>query len=177
MRALETYLHESQSATEEQFVRKHAHPVLIYRGTAAFDHGDAPAVGFKTQVVKAHSLTDKARMLGTVEVGAPVVDTVFELCRGATSVYSQRVSVGRVSTNDVVIAYPRISKFHCYFTQEGELYALVDVGATNGTRVSGKRLAKGESMPVSDSTEIALGPYHFDFFRPKAFYASCLAKK
>lgn len=52
-----------------------------------------------------------------------------------------QLSIGRDSTNDIVINDAEISRRHARLTFQGGKYVLEDLGSTNGTFVNGQRLA------------------------------------
>lgn len=54
----------------------------------------------------------------------------------------ERLTIGRRSTNDVVINFPSVSSEHaCVITRRGESY-IEDLRSTNGTRVNGELISK-----------------------------------
>lgn len=56
----------------------------------------------------------------------------------------QVVKIGRASGNDVIIADPKVSQFHCQIIQEDNgRFMLIDTNSTNGTYVNGI-LRRGE---------------------------------
>lgn len=64
------------------------------------------------------------------------------------------VTIGRLSTNDVVLADPNVSRRHAELRREDTGWLLVDLGSTNGTLVNGK-LAKEHAL--GDGDRIAFG--------------------
>jgi pSer/pThr/pTyr-binding forkhead associated (FHA) protein len=70
------------------------------------------------------------------------------------------VTIGRLSTNDVVLADPNVSRRHAELRREDTGWLLVDLGSTNGTLVNGK-LAKEHTL--SDGDRIAFGTSELEF--------------
>jgi hypothetical protein len=64
------------------------------------------------------------------------------------------VVIGRQSTCDVVVGDPNVSRRHAEVRPDGEGYALVDLGSTNGSRVNGERIAR---RVLSDGDELTVG--------------------
>ena len=58
--------------------------------------------------------------------------------------FSDRVSIGRSRTNDIILLSPQVSKLHAHFLRDGEAWDLRDVGSSNGTFVNGARLASDQ---------------------------------
>jgi len=52
--------------------------------------------------------------------------------------------IGSHESNDLVIADPMISRFHCRIAREGETWRITDTGSTNGTRLDGVKVLAAE---------------------------------
>ncbi len=59
----------------------------------------------------------------------------------AYTLEGDQISIGRDSSNDIVINDAEISRRHARMTFQGGKYVLEDLGSTNGTFVNGQRLA------------------------------------
>jgi hypothetical protein len=59
------------------------------------------------------------------------------------------VVIGRMSTNDVVLSDPNVSRRHAELRRNGDRWLLVDLGSTNGTTVNGK-LAREHELNDGD---------------------------
>jgi hypothetical protein len=99
--------------------------------------------------------TDTAERLGVRGAGAELVvlDSAGQP-RERISITRAPVTIGRVSTNDVVLADPNVSRQHAELRHEPTGWVLADLGSTNGTLVNGK-LAKEHALADGDS--IAFG--------------------
>ena len=60
------------------------------------------------------------------------------------------VVIGRLSTNDVVLSDPNVSRRHAELREDGGEWLVVDLGSTNGTMVNGK-LAKEHRLKDGDT--------------------------
>ncbi len=70
-----------------------------------------------------------------------------------------RYSLGRDSGNDVVFSSSKVSKRHAEIIEEGDTYALCDMGSRNhvyveGQRVHRKRLRSGDTINISRSVTL-----------------------
>jgi hypothetical protein len=65
------------------------------------------------------------------------------------SVTRDPVVIGRLSTNDVVLSDPNVSRRHAELRREGGRWILVDLGSTNGSVVNGK-LVKEQALEDGD---------------------------
>jgi pSer/pThr/pTyr-binding forkhead associated (FHA) protein len=59
----------------------------------------------------------------------------------AFTLEGDQLSIGRDSTNEIVINDAEVSRRHARLTFQGGKYVLEDLGSTNGTFVNGQRLA------------------------------------
>jgi len=76
---------------------------------------------------------------------------------------SSVMTIGRLSTSDVVVDDQNVSRRHAELHPLGDSYQLVDLGSTNGCKVNGQRI---ERHVLSDGDEITLGPIKLHFRRP-----------
>lgn len=74
--------------------------------------------------------------------------------RERISITRSPVVIGRLSTNDVVLSDPNVSRRHAELRRDGEDWVVVDLGSTNGTMVNGK-LAKEQKL--KDGDKISFG--------------------
>ncbi|MDQ3981319.1 MAG: DUF3662 and FHA domain-containing protein [Actinomycetota bacterium] len=94
--------------------------------------------------------SDTAGRLGLAEAGARLVvigDSGKET--ETISITKAPVVIGRMSTNDVVLSDPNVSRRHAELRRNGDRWMLVDLGSTNGTTVNGK-LAREHELEHGD---------------------------
>lgn len=94
--------------------------------------------------------TDTADRLGLAASGARLV--VIDESGGESetiSITKEPVVIGRMSTNDVVLSDPNVSRRHAELRRAGGRWLLVDLGSTNGTSVNGK-LAREHELNHGD---------------------------
>ena len=74
-------------------------------------------------------------------------------------------TIGRLAECDVTIEDPATSRQHAEIRQTGAgVFALVDMGSTNGTIVNGARLASGGAgQPLGDGDRITIGQTVLEF--------------
>lgn len=118
-----------------------------------------PSVG-DANATKAVS-SDTASRMGLVGSGAQLVVLDQDGNRKETiSITRDPVVIGRLSTNDVVLADSNVSRRHAELRREGSRWVLVDLGSTNGTLVNGK-LAK--EHPLQDGDRMSFGTSELTF--------------
>src|SRR5512134_1532111 len=86
----------------------------------------------------------------------------------AFTLEGDQISVGRDSTNEIVINDAEVSRRHARLTFQGGKYVLEDLGSTNGTFVNGQRLAgprvlkAGEVVSFGEQIVMIFEATHFD---------------
>lgn len=83
------------------------------------------------------------------------------------------VSVGRGTSNMLVLAHPSVSRDHAAFewapdATGGGTWRITDHGSASGTRVNDVQLVAFQSLPLSHGDCVAIGPMDFQFQRPAA---------
>ena len=76
----------------------------------------------------------------------------------------KRLSVGRVSDNELSLNDTSVSKIHAALTmnQQGTLL-VADTGSTNGTYINGRRIAYGEARQIEDGDVVGFGDVEVRF--------------
>lgn len=74
-----------------------------------------------------------------------------------------RLRIGRAEGNDLVLADPRVSRFHAEIERGPEGYVLRDLGSTNGTLVGGRRVRE---RLLEDGDLISIGGVEMEFSLP-----------
>lgn len=76
----------------------------------------------------------------------------------------RRVSVGRVSDNELALNDGSVSKIHAALTmnQQGTLL-VADTGSTNGTYINGRRISYGEARQIEEGDVVGFGDVEVRF--------------
>ncbi|HEX2050767.1 MAG TPA: DUF3662 and FHA domain-containing protein [Actinomycetota bacterium] len=109
--------------------------------------------------------TATAERLGLSQAGPALV--VLDESGGAKeriSITRAPVTIGRLSTNDVVLSDPNVSRRHAELRRDGESWTIADLGSTNGTLVNGK---DATDRPLSHGDRISFGTSELRFELPK----------
>lgn len=76
----------------------------------------------------------------------------------------RRLSVGRVSDNELSLNHPSVSKIHAALTMNRQGTLLVaDTGSTNGTYMNGRRISYGEARQIEDGDVVGFGDVEVRF--------------
>jgi len=71
------------------------------------------------------------------------------------------VTIGRSSTNDIIIEDPSVSRKHGVFEKEGETFFITDLNSSNGTYVNGQKITERTAVAMTDT--IIVGRVQFAF--------------
>jgi hypothetical protein len=118
--------------TPESFLAAHPMPVLISQGPWS----PGASGGESTRLAAGARYRTPS--------GAPTIadDSRLWQIRKHTGTFPSKVTVGRMSNNDIVVAHPTISKFHAFFSVREEGTFLVEAGSKNATQINGSRVTK-----------------------------------
>src|SRR3546814_3264200 len=83
----------------------------------------------------------------------PYAALVRSLC-GRADIDTARVLVGRSQEADLCIAHKSVSREHCQIWRDGDEYRILDLGATNTTRVNDAPVAEAV---LADSDHVTVG--------------------
>jgi len=76
----------------------------------------------------------------------------------------KRLSVGRVSDNELSLNDTSVSKIHAALTMNAQGTLLVaDTGSTNGTFINGRRISYGEARQIEDGDVVGFGDVEVRF--------------
>lgn len=84
------------------------------------------------------------------------VDKVAFLTKRPGNMFPNMISLGRATSNDVVLQLETVSKLHGYFVQEGDSWTYSDHRSTNGTVLNGRKLEK-QKVVLQDGDLLRFG--------------------
>jgi tetratricopeptide (TPR) repeat protein len=160
--AAEGWDHLAGSLTRREFVATFPFPFLLEIGgrlrakASLLDADDVTEVGKHVEPVESWPAPASA---------APPGNDPFVLAvRKVATAVPSAVTLGRASTNDVVVRDGCVSKVHCFFRWIDGRWELADAGSRNGTWIGGRRLdGKGEPAPVRSGDVLSFGRAAFFF--------------
>ena len=98
---------------------------------------------------------------------------VIEIRKYSNYPPAERITVGRVDSNDIVFSHGAISKVHAYLvkTEPGVSYEIIDVNSTNGTRVNDQELPAFKNQTLVNLDQIEFGKaVRAVYLTPRGFY-------
>ncbi len=157
--SLAMYVEKLAGRAEAEAMRLAPNPMLVQ----VSDELGAPQQGFHTAFLDRRG----AQITATTD---PSKREVFSVRKRGDGVFGGHISVGRTQNLDVAIVRAGISKFHAFFSQDGQgRYQLTDKESKNGTFVDGERLAPGEAQRIQDGDQIRFASHAFLFMQPLSF--------
>lgn len=147
----------------EEFLAKFPHPFLISENEELTEESDS----FQTVTANRHTAISPASSRGLR------LDSKFvPVCKKKRGKFSNMISVGRTTSNDLTFNHTSISKFHAYFIQKNEgTWFLQDANSSNGTFVNGQRIPAEAPTPISDGMTVQFSPdTRFRFFTARGLY-------
>jgi hypothetical protein len=134
------------------------HPVLVWEG---------PLVS--PDAAEAWALTSSGVGSARPRAGETFVLSVDKhATRG--NAFAMGVTLGRVTTNDVVVDDPSVSRFHAWFQLDARAgqWSVTDADSHNGTWHGGVKLAG--KHPLVDGQTLVFGQVSMQFFTPEGFW-------
>jgi hypothetical protein len=176
MRPIAEYYEDRLRLSEHQFTERHKSPVLLHRQK----DGEAQSANYKTVLRPPTTLVNAVRLsqgLPSLGLAAGAHKdanelVAYPLSKRPGAPFPERITVGRTRNMDLCLPLPQVSKFHAYFTlcDGATRFLLTDNGSTNGTFVSGKRLAPEQPMEIRNGALIQFGDFQALFFTPASLY-------
>ncbi len=118
-----------------------------------------------------HTQLFKADQIRELVEGASLEHSIFPVLRGPSSKSNDmyRFTLGRGSTNDIVMNDFAVSETHAYIMVARHGYAVADMHSTNGTKLNGVPVSQVPS-PLKDGDQLTFGRYDFTFRTPPGLY-------
>src|SRR6266699_1387874 len=76
------------------------------------------------------------------------------------------LTIGRIPGNQLVLAEPKVSSHHAEIRSQGQDYAIIDLGSTNGTFVNDQRLASNVPRMLRTGDTIGIGDIRMTYEVP-----------
>jgi hypothetical protein len=149
----------------DEFLAAAAPAALVRYGASRVGTG---SVGMTTQTLDQDLLPDPACGVdgamphGTV-VAEPTEMEIYPLAKKPGASFRDRITIGRTSNNDVVIADHSVSRLHGYVRQAGG-WIFADAGSKNGSWIDDARLEPRREAPLPSGAVLRLGDVVMTFY-------------
>lgn len=93
------------------------------------------------------------------------------VCKRPGNPFAHLISVGRSTSNDLVISVETVSKVHGYFVRDEEAWFFNDRSSTNGSLINDRLVKPGVRTPIRDGDILQLGlEVNLQFMMPHSLY-------
>ncbi len=151
-----------QKLDSTEFAAKYPEPVLVQL-----------ALGSHMVVASSPRETMyRARGLGKAPKSARLKGSAYLVYRvkRKPKAKGNRISLGFLRTNDVVVQEATVSRVHAYFEKGANGHAVVDAGSSHGMTVNDKKVALGKLTPLRSGDRLTIGSVSTLFFLPEDFH-------
>jgi Inner membrane component of T3SS, cytoplasmic domain len=145
---------------------------LASAAPAAFVRFRAPA---RSQDANDQTLTVDGDVAETMPVGkvslASVIELeVYPLVKKPGASFIDRITIGRTSNNDIVVADASISRLHAYVRRDGRGWLVADGGSKNGSWLRGAPLEPRRERTIESRAVLRLGDVDLTFYLAPELY-------
>jgi hypothetical protein len=99
----------------------------------------------------------------------PVEMELYPLAKKPGASFPDRITIGRTSNNDVVIADASVSRLHAYVRQADD-WIVADAGSKNGSWLGGGVLEPRREAPLSPGAMVRFGDVQLTFHRSEDLF-------
>ncbi len=157
---------------------------LIALGRDEFFAASAPAalVRYRVHEVLAsaeHTLTldhdetvDETMPHGRLPASDETELEVFPLAKKPGASFPDRITIGRTSNNDIVVADHSVSRLHAYIKRQGNVWVVADAGSKNGSWLRGATLEPRRERPLISRVGLRLGDVDLTFYLAPDLFAA-----
>lgn len=114
---------------------------------------------------------DETMPIGKVTLGDVVKMEIYPLVKKAGASFPDRITIGRTSNNDIVVADASISRLHAYVRRDGRQWVVADGGSKNGSWLKGTTLEARRERPLETRAVLRLGDVDLTFYLATDLYA------
>jgi hypothetical protein len=97
---------------------------------------------------------------------------VYPLVKKAGAAYPDRITIGRTSNNDVVVADTSVSRLHAYIRRNEAGWAVADAGSKNGSWLRGTTLEPRREKPLASRAVLRFGDVELTFYEAADLFAA-----
>src|SRR5215468_2603620 len=97
---------------------------------------------------------------------------VYPLSKKPGASFPDRITIGRTSNNDVVIADHSVSRLHAYVRRVGDAWVVADAGSKNGSWLRGEALEARRERPIASRAILRLGDVDLTFYLATDLFAA-----
>jgi hypothetical protein len=123
------------------------------------------------QDVRGEYITEETMPFGK-DLPQEVELEVYPLAKKSGASFPDRITIGRTSNNDVVIADTSVSRLHAYIKRSGTGWLVADAGSKNGSYLNGVRMEPRKEQPLPSRIELRIGDVDVTFYVAADLFAA-----
>lgn len=143
---------------EDQFVASYDHPFLVLLTPLKDGIDHSKFITHDTDATSLRNLLD-----------SPVF---FVKKLSERNVFQGMITIGRSNNNDIAIPWSKLSKFHAYFSKQGDQWFVTDHDSSNGTYINRQRIDPQKAYVLEEgSVDLAFSKsLAFFFMTPRGMH-------
>jgi FHA domain len=146
-----------------------AAPAAFVRFKAIESSGDVPEQTLSMD--EPVEEVEETMPVGRVTLGDVVHMEIYPLAKKPGASFPDRITIGRTSNNDIVLAESSISRLHAYVRRDGKQWIVADGGSKNGSLLKGHALEARRERPLDSRAVLRLGDVDLTFYFATDLYA------
>ena len=116
-------------------------------------------------------VVEETMPIGKVTLGDVVNMEIYPLVKKPGASFPDRITIGRTSNNDIVVADASISRLHAYVRRDGKQWVVADGGSKNGSWLKGTTLEARRERPLESRNVLRIGDVDLTFYLATDLYA------
>ena len=132
---------------------------------------DAPQEAIDQTLSMDQEINEETMPIGKVTLGDVVNMEIYPLVKKPGASFADRITIGRTSNNDIVVADSSISRLHAYVRRDGTHWLVADGGSKNGSWLKGVALEARRERPLESRAVLRLGDVDLTFYFAADLYA------
>jgi hypothetical protein len=115
---------------------------------------------------------DETQPSGKFELRDDIELEVYPLVKKPGASFPDRITIGRTSNNDIVIADTSVSRLHAYVRRIGDAWSVADAGSKNGSWLRGAALEPRRERPLPSRALLRIGDVDLTFYLAADLFAA-----
>jgi hypothetical protein len=96
---------------------------------------------------------------------------IYPLVKKAGASFADRITIGRTTNNDIVVADHSFSRLHAYVRHQAGAWVVADAGSKNGSWLRGETLEARRERPLASRIVLRLGDVDLTFYLATDLYS------
>ncbi len=171
MEQIDSFVTIAKASGREGFLKQFDHLFFVRRPVTQRPAATSDDLAARSSARTKAAKSDPLEMDLLAEQHLPPSWRVAKVRKRDGSPRADVLTVGRVPTCDVYLAFPSVSKLHASLMFEGtRISRVIDEGSTNGTWLNGTALSPGKASELKLGDHLRFGGVDVELLDAAAFY-------